>query len=217
MKKVFYIIGDSWLAHHTARATSSDCELFRDFFVINHSVPGASNTDIIRRIKVATKDMAELEIDPIFCVGLSEVGRGLIDEFRLTRPSSNLTAFLKSILLKEHEILRNELANYPHYICTAWVTNPFGTKSIIDFIDLDFSGINECYTVGNGIYQWVSDRANIFKLDKLSFVDAVDNKQLFESQLLKNRFINETLHLDKTTSDEVYEKFFNHVLNCLTH
>jgi len=213
-KNVLYINGDSWLAHYTNRATSSDNPLFKNFLVINHSVPGASNIDIIRRTRVAINHFKKQGIDPLICIGLSEAGRGSVEEISLLKPNtSDLTTYLGNLLSKQFDILKQDLADYQTYLCTAWVNNPVGTKSIIDFIDLDFNKIPPVYTVSNGIYHWLSDRLALLKISKESLIDAVDNKRIFESALLGNPFISDDLHLDKKTSDMIYDRFFSHVLS----
>jgi hypothetical protein len=112
-------------------------------------------------------------------------------------------------------MLKHILVEYQQYICSAWTSNPLGSKSLIDFIGEDLSKYKSVYTVGNGSYNWIRDRQKILKISKESFVEAVENKQMFEQALLGNPYISDTLHLDKSTSDEIYEKFFNHVLSTL--
>jgi hypothetical protein len=207
----FYINGDSWLSHYTATVANSDNPLFSDAVVINQSVPGSGNLSIIRRTKYALDEFKKHNIYPIVCVGLSEVGRDFNDEFALARPQENITEYLESVLLKEIEMLKDLLKDHQHYVSTAWTTDPTGAKSLTSFIEEDFGNCKPVYTVSNGIYSWLNDRNNIFKFSKESFVAAVENKQQFEARLLKNKYINNTLHLDKALSDIVYKKYFEHV------
>ena len=207
----FYINGDSWLSHSTARVANSENPVFNNTVVVNQSVPGSSNLSIIRRTKYALDEFKKYNIYPIVCIGLSEVGRDFNGEFALVRPQSNVTKYLELVLLKEIEMLKNLLKDYRYYISTAWTTNPTGSKSLISFIEEDFSDCNPVYTVSNGIYSWLNDRSNVFKFSKESFVEAVENKQQFEARLLKNNYINNTLHLDQTLSDIVYKQYFEHV------
>jgi hypothetical protein len=206
-----YINGDSWLSHFVDRVIHTH-PLFNNIFVINQSVPGCGNMSIINRTCSALANLKKYNIKPWVLVGLSEVGRDSEDEFKLVRPIENLTEYLKSISLAQFNILKTELAEYQHYICSAWTFNPVETKSIIDFIDEDFSNIKPVYAVSNGIYSWINDRKHILKINKSSFVEAVENKQIFESLLLSNPYIDQTLHLDKST-DLIFERFFNHVLS----
>ena len=215
MKQVLYINGDSWLTSYANRVASSGHPLFKDILVINHSVPGSGNIGIINRTQTALAELKNYGIKPKVCIGLSEVGRDFSEEVKLVPPTENLTQYLKNILLKEIDILKDALQKHQHYICTAWIHNPIDTKSIIDFIDEDFTKFNPVYATSNGSYNWLNDRAHVLKISKESFVEAVENKQRFERALLNNRFINDTLHLNKTTSDQVYEKFFGHVLSTI--
>jgi hypothetical protein len=207
----FYINGDSWLSHRTANVANSDNPLFKDVVVVNHSVPGSGNLSIIRRTKHALEEFKKHNIYPFVCVGLSEVGRDFTDEFALARPQENVTEYLKSVLLKEIEILKNMLKDHRHYVSTAWTTDPTGEKSLISFIEEDFSDCAPVYTVQNGIYNWLNDRSKVFKFSKESFVQAVENKQYFENKLLKNKYVNNTIHLDNTLGEIVYKKYFEHV------
>jgi hypothetical protein len=181
-------------------------------FVINQSVPGSGNIDIINSTKSALAELTEHNIKPIVFVGLSEAGRNFKDEIGLVPKQGNATEFLKSILVEEFNMLQNELAPYQSYIFTSWVHNPTGTKSIIDFIEEDFTQVAPVYAVQNNVYKLLNKMSFI---NKESFVEAVDNKQRFEALLLKNKYINTTLHLEWETSDQVYEKFFSHVLSTL--
>ena len=207
----FYINGDSYLAHWASKVANSDHPLFKNITVINHAVPGSGNLSIIRRTKHALNEFKKYNIYPVVCIGLSEVGRDLPDEFKLVPPQDNLTEYLKSILLKEIEMLEDLLQDHTHYIGTAWTTNPQGNKSIIDFTDDNFDQCNPVYAIGNGIYSWLGDRQKIFKFSRESFVEAVENKEVFQDKLLKNKYIDDTMHLDKSTSQIVYEKYFKHV------
>ena len=211
-KEFFYINGDSWLAHFTNRVANSEHPLFENKVVINHSIPGSSNLSIIRRTKQTLEDLSKVGIRPRVCVGLAPVGRDFDNEFALARPQTNLTEYLKAILVKEFEMLTDVLTDYESYMCTSWSTNPVGTLSLIDFIDEDWSGFDPVYVTSNGIYQWLTDRRSILGFSQESFIEAVESKQRFESTLLSNPYIDSTLHLDKSKSDQVYEQFFNHVL-----
>lgn len=213
--QVLYINGDSWLSHFTNRIANSDHQLFKDIFVINHSIPGSSNMSIISRTKAALSELKKYNIKPWVCIGLSEVGRDFKNECKLAYPEENLTLYLESILTAQMDMLKHNLAEYQQYICSSWTSNPLGGKSLVDFIGEDLSKYNPVYTVGNGSYNWIKDRQKILKISKESFVEAVENKQMFEQALLGNPYINDTLHLDRSTSDEIYEKFFNHVLSTL--
>jgi hypothetical protein len=219
MKKVLYINGDSWLSHYVTRVTNADCNLFKDIFVINHSVPGQGNINIIKRTLVALAELKKYNIKPFVCIGLSEVGRDLLEEFKLGKSNPDLTTYLNSVLTAEINILKSELGDYQHYICSAWTSSvtlsSMKNKSLIDFIEQDFDNLSPVYTVGNGIYNWLNDRSKILKFNKLSFIEAVENKQAFEQALLNNPYIDSTLHLGQHTCDIVYERFFTHVLSTL--
>jgi len=213
--QVFYINGDSWLSHFTNRVACSDHPLFKNIFVINHSVPGCSNMSIISRTKTALSELKKYNIKPWVCIGLSEVGRDFKNECKLAYPQENLTLYLESILKAQMNMLKHILVEHQHYICSAWTSNPVGRESLIDFIGEDLSKYKSVYTVGNGPYTSIEYHRKILKISKESFVAAVENKQMFEQALLGNPYISDTLHLDKSTSNEIYEKFFNHVLSTL--
>lgn len=153
MKKVLYINGDSWLGSRVNRIVCNNHPMFKDFFVINQAVPGNGNIEIINNTRTALKELKLHGIKPIVCVGLSEVGRNFKEEVKLVPKQENLTEYLKSILLKEFEILKNELEDYQSYLFTGWTHNPIGTKSIIDFIEEDFTKFNPVYTLQNKIYK----------------------------------------------------------------
>lgn len=211
----FYINGDSWLSHHCCVVANSEHPLFKNKVVINNSVPGSGNLGIIKRTKHALGELKKHDIYPTVCIGLTEVGRDFTDEFSLTRPQDDISEYLKSVLLKEIEILEDLLRDYKHYISTSWTTNPNQNKSLINFIEEDFDNNSPVYTMGNGIYSWLDDRKKIFKFSKKSFVEAIENKNFFQDKLLKNKYIDKTLHLDKLTSRPIYEKYFEHVLNTI--
>ena len=212
MKKVLYINGDSWLVGRINRIICYNHNMFKDWFVINQAVPGAGNLEIISNTQAALAELKLHGIMPVVCVGLTEVGRNFKEEIKMVPKQENLTEYLRSILLKEFDLLKDILADYQSYVFTGWTHNPIGTKSIIDFVEQDFSQFKPVYTVQNRIYK-LFDRLSF--IDRASFVEAVDNKQLFESALLNNKYINDTLHLEWGTSDQVYEDFFSHILSVL--
>jgi hypothetical protein len=210
MKKVLYINGDSWLASSANRVVCNNHPLFKNFFVINQAVPGSGNMEIINNTRSALSELKLRGINPVVCVGLSEVGRNFKDEIKLVPKKENLTEYLESILIKQFEILQHDLVGYQSYLFTGWTHNPLKTKSIIDFIDQDFIVFDPVYTVRNKIYNLLD---HLSFVSKISFVEAVEAKQKFESALLNNKYVNDTLHLDWGTSDLVFEKFFTHVLS----
>jgi hypothetical protein len=217
MKQFLYINGDSWLGHFTSRVANNQHPLFENMFVINHSISGDGNISIINRTEQALFDLKKIGIIPWVCIGLSEIGRNDVSEFELVRPSvtDDVNKYLQMVAQAEIQLANNVLKDYNSYICNTWVSNTNGAKSIIDFIEQDFSTVNPCYTVSNNIYTWLTDRNHIFKFTKSSFVGAIENKQEFEQLLLANQHVNETLHLNKTTSDLIYQSFFQHVLSQL--
>lgn len=214
MKQILYINGDSWLSHFTSRVANNQHPLFNDIFVINHSIPGDGNANIIARTKQALDDFKEIGIKPWVCLGLSEIGRNLADEFKLVRPTTdNISEYLELVAKAELKLAEDILNGYNHYVCNTWVSNSNNTtKSIIDFIDQDFSTVDPCYTIGNSIYNWFVTKPQIFKFTKSSMLKAIENKQKFEKLLLSNQYVNGTLHLDKLPADLIYERFFQHVL-----
>jgi hypothetical protein len=207
----FYINGDSWMYHGIEKVANSNNPLFNNAVVVNESIPGSGNLSIIRRTIHALEEFKKDNIYPMVCVGLSEIGRELHDEFALVRPQENVTEYLKSVLIKEIEILKDLLKDHRHYVSTAWTTDPLGSKSLISFVEEDFSDCGPVYTVSNGIYSWLNDRNNIFKFSKESFIEAVKNKQHFKNKLLKNKHVTDKLHLDESLRDIVYQKYFEHV------
>lgn len=207
-----YINGDSWLAHFATRVANSEHPLFQDKFVVNQAIPGSSNLEIIQRTKTAVEYFKSVGICPKFCVGLSVVGRDLDAECALAKPQTDLTQYLESILAQEIKMLQEVLTGYSSYICTLWTTNIAGTKSVIDFIDEDWTDQPAVYSFSNGFYNWLNDRKSILKFSTESFVETLDNKQSMEKRLLNNQYIDDTLHLDRQSSDVVYERFFKHVL-----
>lgn len=211
-KPVLYINGDSWLGSRANRILCNNHPLFKDLFVINQAVPGNGNIDIINNTLNAVGELKKHNIKPIVCVGLSEVGRNFKEEIKLVPKQENLTEYLKSILTHEFSLLQNGLADCETYLFTGWTHNPVGTKSIIDFVEQDFSQFAPVYAVQNKIYSAFN---HLSFISKSSFVDAVENKQNFESALLDNKYIDDTLHLVWATSDQVYENFFSHILSSI--
>ena len=209
--QVFYINGDSWLANAAAKVANSNNLLFENILVINHAVPGSGNIRIIDRTRTALSMLSQWGVTPWVCIGLSEVGRDFEEEFKLVKPGQNLDNYLGSVLDKELAIVADLVKNCPNYITTGWLPSPNRNKSIIDFIGEDWNNTAPPYTISNGIYNWLDDRQSIFKISKESFVVTVNNKQRYEEKLLKNPYVNSTLHLNNSTSDEVYQKFFEHV------
>lgn len=226
--KFFYINGDSWLINNVSDIinqplsqvyntkhsldTNIKFDLFKDKFVINHSISGGGNLSIIERTIMDLKELDKFGIRPQVCIGLSEVGRDLIREFSLVRPQADMSAYLESILQHEIKLLQEALKGYSYYICTAWTSSTIDTRSIIDFIDFDHRSIAPAYAIGNGIYQWLTDRVDIFKFNKELMIDCIQQKQVFEQRLLDNPYIDNTLHIKKERCQEVYSKFFQHVL-----
>ena len=150
-------------------------------------------------------------IFPKVCISLSEVGRDLIEEFKLVHPiKQDLNEYLKLVLLKEISMLDEILVDYESYITVGWTSNLSDNKSIIDFINFDKDGI-EAWTVSNGIFNWLSDRQKIFQFSEQSFINTVEKKQQWERRLLGNQFIDETLHIDFKNLRPV-ELWLDHIL-----
>ena len=217
MKQFLYINGDSWLIHFAARIANIQHPLFKDIFIINHSIPGDGNINIINRTKQALADLRKVNIEPWVCLGLSEVGREPLPEFSLVSPNAtnDIGKYLELVAKAELQLAKEALKDYNYYICNSWVSNCNNTKSIIDFIEQDFTSVNSCYTVANEIYNWLADRQQVFKFTKTSFIEVIENKKKFEQLLLTNQYVSPTLHLDRTTSDQIFQQFFYHVLSAL--
>ena len=210
LNNLLYINGDSW----TSSRYIDDCLKSKNIKFVNESIGGSSNLGIIQRTKLDLESLKKQNIFPYVCISLSEVGRGLTDEFKLVKikpVGEDLNVYLKSVLFREIEILKEILTEYQSYITVGWTSNPLSAKSIIDFINVDLIDI-EAYAISNGTYQWLSDRQKVFKFSKESFVRAVEKKQLWEQTLLANQFIDETLHINPKKIDPV-ERWINHVLD----
>lgn len=216
MSKFLYINGDSWVGELVSTHTNFESENFKDIFVINRGCGGASNIEIISRTKQDLEFLAKSGITPMVCVAFSEVGRGINKEFAIgATPDSNLTILLKNILIKEYEMLQQVLVGYNSFITTSWTTNPFNTnKRLLDFIDFDDQEF-EVYTVGNGIYKWLSDHQHILKFNKDSFINAVNEKEKYSQALLNNSWIDDTMHIKRERSSKPYNDFFSYVLEQL--
>jgi hypothetical protein len=208
MSDLLYINGDSW----TISKYVDDYLKSKNIEFVNKSVGGSSNLSIIQRTKLDLDLLKEQNIFPYVCISLSEVGRDLANEFSLVKPTGrDLDAYLKSVLLKEIEMLEEMLNGYQSYITLGWTSNPLSTKSIIDFIGVDLNNI-EAYTISNGTYNWLSDRQQIFKFSKKSFISTVEKKQSWEKALLANQFIDESLHINPKKMDPV-EHWIDHVIS----
>lgn len=216
MKQFLYLNGDSWF-HRSSKITNGQNPLFENIFIINHSIPGDGNINIINRTKSALEDLKKINIKPWVCLGLSEVGRNFTSEFALVSPkvTNDIGKYLELVAAAELKLAQSVLKDYNSYICNAWVSNYNNAKSIIDFIDQDFKSVDMCYTVGNGVYNWLGDRQDIFKFTKSSFVSTIENKQKFEQLLLNNRYIDDSLHLAQATAEQPYQKFFTHAITHL--
>lgn len=208
MGDILYINGDSW----TIPEYVDGYFKIKNINFINKSVGGQGNLTIIQKTKNDLEELKQQNIFPKVCISLSEVGRDFIDEFKLVHPSGqDLDVYLKTVLLKEIDMLGKILDGYDSYVTVGWTSNPLSNKSIIDFIDFNYNGI-EAWTVSNGIYNWLADRREIFKFSKESFINTVEKKQQWESRLLDNQFIDNTLHIEPTKMEPV-KLWIDHVLD----
>lgn len=204
---VLYFNGDSW----TLPIFIDEYLKSKNVNFINKSVGGQGNLTILQKTKKDLEELKQQNIFPKVCISLSEVGRNLIEEFKLVRPTKqDLDVYLKLILLKEINMLDEILTDYNSYITVGWTSNPLDNKSIIDFINFDKEGI-ETWVISNGILSWLSDRQKIFQFSKESFIHTVEKKQQWEKRLLDNQYVDETLHIDLKNLRPV-ELWLDHVL-----
>jgi len=195
--KFLYINGDSWTVPvYLNQYTDCRSPNYKNIFVINQSVGGCGNRDIIERTKLDLKILKEKGIVPSVCIALSEVGRNFKEEFELVKPNhERLNDYLRQVLLKEIEILETNLKDLNYYITTGWIPSPNSNKAIIDYIGIDKNDV-EVYSYTNVIFEWLSVHQKIFKFTKESFIDAVENKQRWEYRLVNNPYIDDTLHVN---------------------
>ena len=210
-KKIFYAIGDSWLdSNYFNRVFLND---YPDYFFINRALRGASNTIMLNLLKEDIEMLKLLNIDLVFLIAFSEVGRSVID-FNTCNPKNYSTthSYLGSILKEQHEIAKTIVGEYPNYITTAFISNNFNdNQSILDFCSKNkLQKPQDVFTVySNGIFKYFKDRSKIFKFD---FVNDLDKSLELKNFMESNSDIDDSLHPD---CYKVYEDFLEHVFSNL--
>ena len=210
-KKIFYAIGDSWLdSVYFNRVFLND---YPDYFFINRSLRGASNTIMLNLLKEDIELLKLLNIDLVFLVAFSEVGRSLMDFHNCTPKNYSSThSYLGSILKEQHEIAKTIVGEYPNYITTAFISNNFNdNQSILDFCSKNkLQKPQDVFTVySNGIFKYFKDRSKIFKFD---FVNDLDKSLELKNFMESNSDIDDSLH---PYCYKVYEDFLEHVFSNL--
>lgn len=210
-KKIFYAIGDSWLtSSYFNRVFLND---YPDYFFINRSLGGASNTIILNLLKEDIEMLKLLNIDIVFLISFSEVGRSVI-EFNAYNPKNYSTthSYFGAILKEQYEIAKTIVGEYPNYITTAFISNNFNdNQSIIDFCSKNkLQKPQDVFTVySNGIFEYLKDRNAVFKFD---FVNDLDKSLELKKFMESNSDIDDSLH---PNCYKVYEDFLEHVFSNL--
>jgi len=206
-KKIFYAIGDSWLdSVFFDRVFHNQ---YPEYFLINRSIGGLSNSAINTMLKEDVVFLKHLDVDIVFLVAFSEVGRTLL-ELKLVDPKhfSNTHEYFGEILKKQYQSVQDTINGYPNFITTAFITNNFNpNKSIVDFCGhsklIKPKDVFSVYSYG--IFEFLKDRSKIFHFD---FADDVDKALQLKNFLLSHDNIDETLHPDHY---KPYEDFLENV------
>lgn len=209
-KKVFYVIGDSWLdIKYFNRVFLND---YPDYFLINRSLQGMTNATMLDLIKNDMTLLKSLDTDPIFLVAFSEVGRSIMD-FHSCNPGrfSSAHDYFGFVLKNQYETVKNIIGEYQNYITTAFVTNNFNDNlSIIDFCSTNISKPENVFSVySNGIFEYLKDRSAIFKFN---FINDIDKSLELKSFMESHCDIDNTLH---PNCYKVYEDFLENVFSNL--
>jgi hypothetical protein len=165
--KIFYAIGDSWLdSKYFNKVFLND---YPNYFLINRAIGGMSNGLIIDLLRSDVNFLKTLNIDVIFLVAFSEVGR-TSQELRCVNPKEfdSTHEYFGEILKKQYNIIKKIVKDYSNFITTAFVTNNFNyNKSILDFCEGTVSSKPQnVFTVySNGIFEFLKHRNGIFKFN----------------------------------------------------
>ena len=209
--KVFYAIGDSWL--HSNYFHRVVINSYPEYFFINKSMGGMSNGIIINLLRQDLQLLNLLDVEVVFFVCLSEVGRST-QELYLENPKNYKSTheYFGSILKKQVTIIESIIGNRPRFINTAFISNNFNENpSLVDFCcGTGAKKPKNVFTVySNGIFEFLKAR-EVFKFD---WSDDVGRSLQLRNFLESHRDIDETLH---PNSYEPYDKFLKHVFSNLT-
>lgn len=210
-KKIFYAIGDSWLdSVYFNRVFLND---YRDYFLINRSLRASSNAIILDLLKQDIEMLTLLNVDLVFLVAFSEVGRSLMDFHNCTPKNySSAHIYFGDILKKQYETAKTIIGEYPNYITTAFISNNFNNnQSILDFCSKDkLQKPQDVFTViGNDIFEYLKDKNKLFKFD---FVNDINKSLELKKYIESHGDIDNTLH---PNCYKVYEDFLEHVFSNL--
>jgi hypothetical protein len=206
-KKIFYAIGDSWLDRDFFNRVFHN--QYPEYFLINRSMCAVSNSVMNNMLKEDVVFLKNLDVDVIFMVALSEVGRSKLD-LKLVDPKhfSNTHEYFGEILKKQYQSIQEIINGYSNFITTAYITNNFNeNKSIIDFCGHSklIKPKNVFSVYSNGIFEFLKDRGKIFQFN---FADDLGKAIELKNFLLSHDNIDEKIHPDRY---KPYEDFLENV------
>ena len=209
--KILYAIGDSWLHGNLFHRVIINS--YPEYFFINKSVGGISNGIIIDLLRQDLQVLNLLNVEVVFLVCLSEVGRSS-QELYLENPKNYKSTheYFGAILKKQVTMIENIIGDHSNFITTAFISNNFNDNpSIVDFCSgTGLKKPENVFTVyGNGIFEFIKERP-IFQFDLASDLDKALRLRDF---LGSHQDIDDTLHPD---SYEPYDKFIKHFFSNLT-
>ena len=204
--KILYSIGDSWLDRiQFTRVVKNN---YPEYININRAISGANNSLILQTIKNDLDLLSTMNVEIVFLVVLTEVGRSRSDlGFSDPKKHSSVHTYFGEILKNQHVKLLEILEGQKHYITTAFVPNNFNSnKTIIDFCGkFDSPRADKIFSVSSGIFQYLKDREKIFQFN---FADDVEKSIKLKNHIVSHEHIDQTLH---PTSYVPYEKFLENV------
>ena len=202
--RILYVIGCSWWANqNVARLLEKQ---YGEYFIINKSIDGLSNTNMINILKNDVKFVSSMPVK--FLVNFTEVGRNK-KEFTLVNPKDFTTSidFLQAVLKVQYDEVKELVKNYESYLTTSFVPNAFNSnKRLIDFCEPTKPKQGPLgYSYSVGTYEFFNDNSKIFKFDKFYEQKVLENSRQY---LFKHKHINTTLH---PKSVEPYSRFLEFI------
>jgi len=205
--KLFYAMGDSWLDNQYFNRVFYN--KYQDYTLMNRSIKGMGNSLMIDTIEKDLSLLTKCNIDIVFLVSFSEVGRSQNDlAYELPKSHNSTHSYFGKILQKQYNTVEKLLTGYDHYITTGFITNNFNiNKSIIDFCgNTDLQKPTDVFTVySNGIFEFLKDRKAIFDFN---FSADVLKSLTLKNFILSYDYVDDTLHPD---CYRPYEDFLENV------